>query len=152
MHVRAMENWGAIAFVDYAILSDFQNSPLDLIHRSARTICHEIAHMWFGNLVTMEWWTQIWLNEGFARFMEHIAVDKFLPHFNIWEKFYEQVYSQALKFDSRTTHPVEITCGSPAEVNQKKSKLNYLASKNFRYNKLCKRSFNSKNAVGLCRI
>ena len=85
MHVRAMENWRCITFADYVLLNDLETQPTALLMRNARTIAHEIAHMWFGNLVTMDWWTDIWLNEGFARFMEFQALSVIHPEYNIWD-------------------------------------------------------------------
>jgi puromycin-sensitive aminopeptidase len=64
----------------------------------------------------MNWWTDIWLNEGFARFMENFAVDQIYPHYNIWDKFLYQAFNKALCRDSSFTHPVEIKCGNPNEV------------------------------------
>jgi len=67
--------------------------------RNARSIAHEIAHMWFGNLVTMEWWSDIWLNEGFARFMEFQALDVIHPEYNIWDMFLNEVFRAAIIID-----------------------------------------------------
>jgi aminopeptidase N len=55
--------------------------------RNGRSVCHEIAHMWFGNLVTMDWWTDIWLNEGFARFCEHLCLDAIHPELKVWKEY-----------------------------------------------------------------
>jgi len=87
--------------------------------RAARTISHEIAHMWFGNLVTMEWWTYLWLNEGFARFMEHLAVDAVLPQWRIWDRSFASVYRDAQNLDAlESSHPVEVPINHPNEVRQ----------------------------------
>ncbi len=118
MHVRAMENWGCINFAEHVLLPDLNHDSLDAVHRSARTVCHEISHMWFGNLVTMKWWTDIWLNEGFARYVEHIAVNKIKPNFHIWEKYYSQVLEIALNADKfPNTHPVEVQCLRASEIS-----------------------------------
>jgi puromycin-sensitive aminopeptidase len=96
MHVRAMENWGCITFADYVLLVDPITTPTEDVHRNSRSICHEIAHMWFGNLVTMEWWDDIWLNEGFARHAEHIALEHCHPEYKIWNQYITAVYKSAL--------------------------------------------------------
>lgn len=90
-----MENWGAITFASH-IIQKLPNENLQDFPRNARTVCHEISHMWFGNLVTMEWWTHLWLNEGFARFIEHKSLDFIKPEFNIWLKFLADVWSVAM--------------------------------------------------------
>eukprot|EP00004_Rigifila_ramosa_P008970 TRINITY_DN20429_c0_g1_i1.p1 TRINITY_DN20429_c0_g1~~TRINITY_DN20429_c0_g1_i1.p1 ORF type:complete len:689 (+),score=150.50 TRINITY_DN20429_c0_g1_i1:251-2068(+) len=85
----------------------------------ARTVCHEIAHMWFGNLVTMEWWTYLWLNEGFARYCEFLAVDALFPSWNIWNIFQSDVFAAAMRLDSlSSSHPVEVPVIHPSEINE----------------------------------
>ena len=79
----AMENWGLVTYRSTKILSE-ENASFAQKKSNARTIAHEIAHQWFGNLVTMEWWTHLWLNEGFARFCEHIACDAIFPEWHVW--------------------------------------------------------------------
>ena len=63
-------------------------------------VTHEMAHQWFGNLVTMEWWTHLWLNEGFASFMENTCTADLYPHFDIWTQFVTNTMIQALELDA----------------------------------------------------
>jgi len=84
----------------------------------ARTVCHELAHQWFGNLVTMSWWTELWLNEGFARYMEFIAIDGIFPEWRIWEDFVQGVMTLALDLDGMdSTHPVEVEVEDPDDIS-----------------------------------
>src|SRR3989344_5354369 len=83
----AMENWGAITYRESALLVDEEHSSAGNKQWVALVIAHEIAHQWFGNLVTMEWWTHLWLNEGFASYIEKYCVDKLFPHWNIWNLY-----------------------------------------------------------------
>ena len=70
---------------------------------------HELAHQWFGNLVTMEWWTHLWLNEGFATWIEYLCVDHCEKDFDIWTQFNNQTYVPALKSDAlANSHPIEV--------------------------------------------
>jgi len=115
----AMENYGCITYRETALLIDAKNSSAAVMQRVSRTVCHEIAHMWFGNLVTMEWWSYLWLNEGFARFLEHLAVDAIYPEWHIWEGFVADVFGQAQSLDSlQSSHPVEVIVNHPSEVNE----------------------------------
>lgn len=99
MNVRAMENWGCITFHSKVFLTDPLNTSAMMIQRNCRSVAHELSHMWFGNHVTMEWWDDIWLNEGFARFAEHHILDTLRPEFRAWDKYLSQVYSVAMKKD-----------------------------------------------------
>jgi len=75
----AMENFGLITYRETRLLVDELNTSATSKQATSRTTCHEISHQWFGNLVTMQWWTHLWLNEGFARWAEHLAVDSMFP-------------------------------------------------------------------------
>lgn len=108
MNVRAMENWGCITFASKVFLTGPANTSAMMIQRNCRSVAHELSHMWFGNHVTPDWWDDIWLNEGFARFSEHHILDTLRPDFKSWDKYLYQVYMVALKEDWQfsRTHPV----------------------------------------------
>ncbi|GMH77500.1 hypothetical protein TL16_g07430 [Triparma laevis f. inornata] len=113
----AMENWGCVTYREAKILTDVGTS-LTMKKGIARTVCHELAHQWFGNLTTMEWWNALFLNEGFARFMEFISVNHLFPEWNIWNEFVQSVYTLALGLDAmKTSHPIECTVNHPDEIN-----------------------------------
>jgi puromycin-sensitive aminopeptidase len=115
----AMENWGAVTFRETAILVDEENTSLSGKQWVAIVIAHELAHQWFGNLVTMNWWTDLWLNEGFASYMENFCVDKMFPEWHIWDLYLADRYSVALKLDSLSnSHPIEIIVNHPNEINE----------------------------------
>lgn len=77
-----MENWGLITFRETELLHS-ENSSCVNTRSVSLTIAHELAHMWFGNLVTMKWWDDLWLNEGFATYMEHLAINSLFPDWNL---------------------------------------------------------------------
>jgi aminopeptidase N len=83
----AMENWGLITFRENAMLFDAKNSAAELKEWVAAVVMHELSHQWFGNLVTMKWWDDLWLNESFAKWMEHYGVDKLVPEWRVWDSF-----------------------------------------------------------------
>ena len=115
----AMENWGAITYRESALLVDEEHSSASNKQWVALVIAHEIAHQWFGNLVTMEWWTHLWLNEGFASYIEYLAVDKIFPKWDIWTQFSTNDLGIALRLDSLFhTHPIEIPVRHPDEIGE----------------------------------
>ena len=113
----AMENWGAITYRESALLVDAEHSSTMNKQWVALVIAHEIAHQWFGNLVTMEWWTHLWLNEGFASYIEYLAVDHIFPEWDIWTQFLVNDHGVALHYDGlKNTHPIEVDVHHPAEI------------------------------------
>ncbi len=115
----AMENWGAVTYRETAILVDPEQSSEATRQRVAVVIAHELAHQWFGNLVTMEWWTHLWLNEGFASWIEYLAVDHLFPEWQIWTQFVYSDLSRALDLDGlESTHPIEVEVKDPNEISE----------------------------------
>ncbi len=115
----AMENWGAVTYRETALLVDPENSSTHNKQWVALVIAHELAHQWFGNLVTMEWWTHLWLNEGFASYMEYVAVNHMFPEWNIWTQFVYMDHARALELDGlKNTHAIEVEVNHPAEISE----------------------------------
>ncbi len=115
----AMENWGAITFREVGLLVDEKNTSTGSKELIVEVIAHELAHQWFGNLVTMEWWTHLWLNEGFASYIPYLVVEELFPKWNIWERFTNDTQGIALRLDSlNTTHPIEVTVHHPDEIGE----------------------------------
>ena len=119
MSFRAVENLGCIVFINYAMLFGHFQSILEkkLI---SRTCCHELSHMWFGNLVTMEWWNDIWLNEGFARLFEYLCLNSFENEkMKYWDNYIELIYESALTSDERiSTHPINVEVPSARNIEE----------------------------------
>ena len=111
----AMENLGAITYRETALLADTATASHADLERVADVIAHEIAHMWFGDLVTMKWWNGIWLNEAFATFMEMLAVDAFKPEWQRWNTFSISRSSAMLTDGLISTRPIEFTVRRPEE-------------------------------------
>lgn len=115
----AMENWGLTTYRETAILVDPENTSVDRKQRIALVVAHEIAHQWFGNLVTMEWWTDLWLNEGFATFMEYLAVQSLIPEYKVWTQFVTSELRLALRLDGlKSSHPIQVPVSNPAEIDE----------------------------------
>lgn len=128
----AMENWGLITYREVCLIVDKSTATSTKQH-SATVIAHEVSHQWFGNLVTMRWWDDLWLNESFANMMEYVAVDALFPEWKIWNEFASYESLASLRRDSLpgvqsvklpVNHPDEIgTLFDPAIVYAKGGKL-----------------------------
>lgn len=113
----AMENTGLITYREALLLLDPATAAYDERRLVAEVICHEVAHMWFGNLVTMRWWNGVWLNEAFATFMAYLCVDAMEPSWRVFEAFQsERIY--AFEADSlANTRPIEFPVQSPDDAS-----------------------------------
>lgn len=122
----AMENWGLITYRETFLLVDPENTSLIRKQSIALTVAHEIAHQWFGNLVTMEWWTHLWLNEGYATFVEFLCVHHLFPEYDIWTQFVTDMHTRALELDClKNSHPIEVPVGHPSEIDEIFDEISY---------------------------
>ena len=110
----AMENWGLITYRETSLLYSQDETSVQAKQWIGVVVAHELAHQWFGNLVTMLWWNDLWLNEGFASFMEYRGVDHIQPDWKMRDQFFVDVVNPALELDSLTTsHPVSVEVKDP---------------------------------------
>ncbi|XP_077977850.1 aminopeptidase N-like [Glandiceps talaboti] len=124
----AMENWGLVTYTDIRMYYDKEVNPPSRAQRVARIIAHELTHNWFGNLVTMAWWGDTWLKEGFARHFEMVAVDHIKPDYEMNEQFYQDIVTfKSFNNDaSSATHPtVQPDIGWYAEMRGQFSSTSY---------------------------
>jgi len=121
----AMENWGAITFREILLHAD-KDTSTSTRKSIAEVIAHEIAHMWFGDLVTMKWWDDLWLNESFATFMAYKVVDWAYPQWKIWQDFVKNSTGGAMARDAlNSTHPIEAKVRSPEEIEELFDEISY---------------------------
>lgn len=114
----AMENWGLVTYREAYLLLDPDNTALDMKQVVATVITHELAHQWFGDLVTMQWWDDLWLNESFANMMEYVSVDALEPDWHIWELFQTSEAPAALQRDATDgVQSVHVQVNNPAEID-----------------------------------
>lgn len=114
----AMENWGLTTYRESALLYDKEKSSASSKLGITMTVSHELAHQWFGNLVTMEWWNDLWLNEGFAKFMEFVSVTVTHPELKVEEHFFGKCFS-AMEVDAfNSSHPVSTPVENPAQIRE----------------------------------
>ncbi|CAH1638659.1 unnamed protein product [Spodoptera littoralis] len=115
----AMENWGLVTYRETCLLVDEEHTSAVRRQWIALVVGHELAHQWFGNLVTMEWWTHLWLNEGYASFVEFLCVNHLFPEYDIWTQFVTENYIRALELDClKNSHPIEVPVGHPSEIDE----------------------------------
>lgn len=123
----AMENWGLITYRTTAVLFDEASSDVKYKNRVAYVVAHELAHQWFGNLVTMDWWSELWLNEGFATWVGWLAVDHLYPEWNVWGQFVSDSVQPAFTLDAlRGSHPIEVPVRDALDIDQIFDHISYL--------------------------
>ncbi|KAH9665065.1 Aminopeptidase M1 [Citrus sinensis] len=117
-HAGAMENFGLIVYRENELLYNEKTSTANRKQIMAISTSHEVAHQWFGNLVTMEWWTHLWLNEGFATWISYMATDIMFPEWKMWTQFLRQT-SHGLRLDAQEqSHPIEVEVHRADEIDQ----------------------------------
>lgn len=116
--VGAMENWGLITYRETALLAHPKSTSIVDKRRVASVIVHELAHQWFGNLVTMEWWNDLWLNESFANLMQYVSIDALHPEWDIWLDYVTTEPTLALRRDSIDgVQSVQVDVSHPDEIS-----------------------------------
>lgn len=113
----AMENWGLITYREARLLYDKKTSSSVDQEGVVQVIAHEFAHMWFGNLVTMAWWNDLWLNEGFASYMQYKSADAILPDWGVMDRFLVETLHGVFITDAKlSSHPIVQTVNNPDEI------------------------------------
>jgi tricorn protease interacting factor F2/3 len=121
----AMENWGAITYREILLHVD-KDTSVRARKSVAHVIAHEVAHMWFGDLVTMKWWDDLWLNESFATFMDYKSTDRAYPEWKVWQDFVRTSTSGAMGRDALTkTHPIMAKVKDPEEIEELFDEISY---------------------------
>ena len=121
----AMENWGAVTFREIALLGD-EKSAVAIKQRIAEVIAHELAHQWFGDLVTMKWWNDLWLNESFATFMSYKAMDAVFPEWDMKTQYFDDTIATAFSADSiKSTHPISVHISTPEDIESIFDEISY---------------------------
>ncbi len=115
----AMENWGAITFRENALLFYPKKSSKATRQRIAEVVAHEIAHQWFGNLVTMKWWDDLWLNESFATYMAYKVLDHYWPDWDVWSQYITDTVFEGMALDGlNSSHPIKVTVKNTSELDE----------------------------------
>ncbi len=137
----AMENWGGITYFEPALLFDPKNSSAETKQNIYEVLAHEMAHQWFGDLVTMAWWDNLWLNEGFASWMGTKCTAHFNPQWEVWlrrnlprdpTRRVGITKEQAMEGDARsTTHPIQQPIATEAEANSAFDDITYKKGQSF---------------------
>ena len=113
-----MENWDLITYREIALLAEPGVASISSKQYVATVVAHELAHQWFGNLVTMRWWNNLWLNESFANMMEYVAVDALHPEWNVWLEHASQETVAALRRDALDgVQAVQVDVNHPDEIS-----------------------------------
>ncbi|RWS30597.1 endoplasmic reticulum aminopeptidase 2-like isoform X3 [Leptotrombidium deliense] len=144
----AMENWGLITFRTTTILFDEEFTSNEIQENVAIVVSHELAHQWFGNLVTMKWWNDIWLNEGFASYVENLGVNHVNPEWNMIDQFVLSTTQEALALDSLdSSHAIMANVTDPREIEAMFDTISYKKVNLIKLVKTIKFSLFSKGAA-----
>ncbi|XP_067885842.1 leucyl-cystinyl aminopeptidase [Heterodontus francisci] len=121
----AMENWGLITFREITLL--YREGTSSILDKQiiSKVIAHELAHQWFGNLVTMEWWNDIWLNEGFATFMEFFSLEKIFPELQVADQFLQTRFNAMEKDSMNTSHPLSTPVETAEQIEEMFDSISY---------------------------
>src|SRR3989344_5191046 len=115
----AMENWGLVTYRETALLADPNNRSISSEQFITMVICHELSHQWFGNLVTMKWWDDLWLNESFATYMANKVIAYYFPEWDIWSQYVTDTVFEGMGLDSlKSSHPIKVTVKNTSELEE----------------------------------
>uniref|UniRef100_A0A8C1VS32 Leucyl-cystinyl aminopeptidase n=1 Tax=Cyprinus carpio TaxID=7962 RepID=A0A8C1VS32_CYPCA len=120
----AMENWGLITFRETTLLVGSNSSSIDK-QLVTSVIAHELAHQWFGNLVTMRWWNDLWLNEGFATYMQYMSIETVFPELDMDTEFLNVRFKALTKDALNSSHPVSTVVSTPEQVEEMFDSVSY---------------------------